>query len=67
MAFDIVLSIVILLYFLVAIFAFLATTSEQQRNGIRAFWPRAMSAVACLTWPLAAGVMFLLHKTTSRH
>lgn len=67
MAFNIILSIVILLYFIVAFFAFFATISEQQHNGIRTFWPRAMSAVACLIWPLTAGVMFLIQKITFRH
>lgn len=67
MLFDIALSIVIILYLLVAVFAFIATTSEQQRNGIRALGPRLVSAIACLVWPLATAVMVLLQKTSSRN
>lgn len=67
MAFDILVASVTLLYFLVAGFAFFATASEQRRYGVRAFWPRAISMVACLAWPLAACVMLLqLSRKTSR-
>lgn len=66
MLFDIALTFVIGLYGLVAAFAFLATTSEQKRKGIRAIGPRLMSLGACLIWPLMAGVMFLLQATVSR-
>lgn len=66
MIFDVALSLVIGLYALVALFAVLATTSEQKRKGIQALGPRLMSLAACLVWPLMAALMFLLQTTPSR-
>lgn len=59
MAYDILVSVVIGLYILVALFAAFATVSEHERNKMRDALPRLLSALACIGWPLVVAFMVL--------
>jgi len=65
MIYDIAVSLVIGLYLLVAIFAFFATTSEQQHNGVRALGPRLIGVLSCVFWPFVVCAMLLLQRKTA--
>lgn len=66
MVFDILLSVVIALYLGVACVAFMVTASERQRAGMRRLWPRLLSALACLIWPLVLGIMVVWQKAAPK-